>query len=295
MDSTLYRNLEAVSSGVLAWLLTYAIHSTLLLGAAWLLTTRGWLRFSLLKERLWKAALIGGLLTATFQGLSGWQPAGGRFELARLERGIFSRLGKLPIGSTPITGGPESIEQGLRLTGGRVIISSASTIVLGDSSGVEVKPLDSHGQATPSADSDLNRHQKSYAVYYLKPRWADWALGAWATIAGLLGIYFGLMQWRLMKPLGGRRPVAGPLLERLTELGRAAGLRHQIQLTCSAQLAGPIALPWFEICLPERALTDLSFDQQESMLAHEVAHLVRRDPVWLLVYAVFETVFFSSP
>ena len=55
----------------LAWLGTYLLHSTLLLGAAWVASL--WLRrrtpgASLaLEEGLWKTALVGGLVTATLQ------------------------------------------------------------------------------------------------------------------------------------------------------------------------------------------------------------------------------------
>ena len=52
---------------MLAWLLTYALHSTVLLGAVWLLTSRGLVRSHHLRELFWKAALVGGLLTATAQ------------------------------------------------------------------------------------------------------------------------------------------------------------------------------------------------------------------------------------
>ena len=62
-----------------AWLLTYALHSTLLLCAAALLARR--LRGEAWRETLWKAALVGGLLTATAQAVSGYQPPVGRWAL----------------------------------------------------------------------------------------------------------------------------------------------------------------------------------------------------------------------
>ena len=52
-----------MSSIVLSWLLTYLLHSTLLLGGAWL--TWRWLpREALaLKEALWRTALLGGFFS----------------------------------------------------------------------------------------------------------------------------------------------------------------------------------------------------------------------------------------
>src|SRR5688500_7633515 len=49
----------------LAFVLTYAIHSTLLLGLACLLAGR--VRSIAMRERVWKVALLGGLVTALVQ------------------------------------------------------------------------------------------------------------------------------------------------------------------------------------------------------------------------------------
>ena len=65
------------------WLLTYALHSTVLLGVAALLTAR-WVRGEAWRETLWKAALVGGLVTATVQS-TGWIVGDfGRWNLAVL-------------------------------------------------------------------------------------------------------------------------------------------------------------------------------------------------------------------
>ncbi|HLM66102.1 MAG TPA: hypothetical protein VK358_01180, partial [Longimicrobium sp.] len=59
---------------VAAWLLTYALHSTVLLCAAALLTAR-WVRGEAWRETLWKAALLGGIVTASVQS-AGWMAGG---------------------------------------------------------------------------------------------------------------------------------------------------------------------------------------------------------------------------
>ena len=56
-----------------------------------------------------------------------------------------------------------------------------------------------------------------------------------------------------------------------------------------------MALVGAEIVLPQRALDELDPEQQESMLAHEMAHIARRDPAWLLVSGVIECLFFFQP
>src|SRR3954464_4435087 len=53
-------------NSVLAWLLTYVIHSTVLLGIAWLVTRRGRLEPAA-SDLVWKVALLAGLVTGTIQ------------------------------------------------------------------------------------------------------------------------------------------------------------------------------------------------------------------------------------
>src|SRR5258708_12986189 len=58
--------MTAFTSSLLAWLLTYLIHSTVLLGLAWLVTRRHRLEPAA-SDLLWKVALLAGLVTGTIQ------------------------------------------------------------------------------------------------------------------------------------------------------------------------------------------------------------------------------------
>ena len=58
------------------WILTYAIHSTALLVAAWVISGR--VKSHRIRETLWKTALFGGFFTATGQTLLRASPLGGR-------------------------------------------------------------------------------------------------------------------------------------------------------------------------------------------------------------------------
>ena len=62
---------------ITSWLLTYLIHSTVLLGTAWLATRILGDRRLALQETFLRTALIGGLLTATLQVGFGVEPVGG--------------------------------------------------------------------------------------------------------------------------------------------------------------------------------------------------------------------------
>src|SRR5213595_2226889 len=58
--------MSALASSLLAWLLTYLIHSTVLLGIAWFVTRRRRLEPAA-SDLLWKVALLASLVTGTIQ------------------------------------------------------------------------------------------------------------------------------------------------------------------------------------------------------------------------------------
>jgi HEAT repeat protein/beta-lactamase regulating signal transducer with metallopeptidase domain len=240
------------SSTALAWLLTYAIHSTVLLSLAWLL-----MRFRRLSpgasELLWKSALLGGILTASVQLRLDVRPAG-------------TVMLQPPAVTTPVAAGaaidwPET---------------PAST------RNTDIAPVP---KASPEPSMPLIAMSRSSA-----------AVLAWALVALILGLSFVARRLILVGRLGDRQTVPdGRLLEMLTQLARDAGLRRTPRLTSTSRISSPIALGVHEICVPDTALTDLDVEQQRSLLAHELAHLARRDPVWLGVTSLIERVFWFQP
>ena len=122
------------------------------------------------------------------------------------------------------------------------------------------------------------------------------AVLAWGLVALILGLSYVARRLILVGRLGDRQTVPdGRLLQMLTELASDAGLRRTPRLTCTSRISSPIALGVNEICVPETALTDLDVEQQRSLLAHELAHLARRDPVWLGVTSLIERVLWIQP
>jgi len=69
---------------ITTWLLTYLAHSTILLGAAWLIARFLGDRRLALQEIFLRTALVGGLLTATLQIGLGVEPVGGSLAIADL-------------------------------------------------------------------------------------------------------------------------------------------------------------------------------------------------------------------
>lgn len=243
---------------LLGWLLTYAVHSTLLLGGAWLLAGR----FSShrVREALWKTALFGGFLTATGQTVLRIEPVAGRLIVAA-PAPAPSSLEAVPDAATGFPEAPGALA-------GKPEV--AADPAAGDLSATGPAPR----RASLGDFAGLG-----------------WILG----VAGLLALY-GFRRARFARRIAGRRPVmTHPLSERLETLCVEAGITRPIRLTASAALASPIALGASEIAVPEAALTELDADQQHGMLAHELAHLDRRDPAWLTAACVAERVGFFQP
>ncbi|TDI28901.1 MAG: hypothetical protein E2P03_10725 [Acidobacteria bacterium] len=260
---------------LMAWLLTYAVHSTLLGAGVWMATTL--LRGHALREILWKTALVGGLLTTTLQVGLGVEPLGGRLVLPA------------PAGSTQTTAPATDVEPL-----GHPPLSASSPAGPGaDDSAVAA------GAAKPShamSATEIALLADAPGTPFPSLSWGHLLLLAWLT-----GAVFALVRMfrgrsRFLAGLGRRLPVTNRgMLDAMARLRRKAGVPRRIRLTQSARLTSPVALGQDEICVPDRALVELSSDQQESMLAHELAHLSRRDPMWLTVSGVIESLFFFQP
>jgi bla regulator protein blaR1 len=120
-----------------------------------------------------------------------------------------------------------------------------------------------------------------------------WALGS-AVVAG---VWLG--RWlRVARTVrGGAIVHAGREVAALRRLGEAAGLRRQIPLVVSADAMEPgvfgIARP--VLLWPRRISERLSDAQVEAVIAHEVAHVRRRDNLASLAHMVVQTIFWFHP
>lgn len=325
-----------LAPAVITWILTYAIHSTLLILVAWLALHRMPRATPALRERFWKTAMIGGLLTATVQMAGGIDPLGGRIPLA------LGQPPSLPSGDMAQwvhSGPPDSSLQTLlddararvRANPGNrprmMVLSTVSsretmaTSCAGTSGAgtaafrvftipterVVVRELRYRFSNSPDDSLDLGLALTGTPGGPTLPRtpqprtaslagWAIAALGVWIG-----GILFLALRWfagrrRLQRLLSDRRLITdGPLIAMLQELMARGGVRRAIRLSSSPRLTTPIALGWREICLPERALGELSAREQQAILAHELAHLVRGDNLWLHIAAAVSVVCFFQP
>lgn len=115
----------------------------------------------------------------------------------------------------------------------------------------------------------------------LATAWAALTL-AWLLL-GLAGLMLTSARWlQLHRQVRQLPSLSDARLLALAERQAArAGLRRP-PLHISEHWASPVLLPGGAICLPRWALQRLDSGQMEAVLAHEIAHLRRRDPAWRL-------------
>ena len=242
---------DSVLFPVVSWLLNYALHSTLLIGAALLITKLIPERSARVREVLLTLALLGGIVTATIQ----------------LETNSSAWV----------------VRQG-----------SVKSLVrfAGEATASDAESRDAEAVLPANMDPDV----LAPAVAQQEVSWVDMLAISWLAGVVILGAVYLAKWWFFLKDLEERRPVENrPLLELLEEVKHRAGMRRDIRLSISERTSNLMAIGFSEICLPERLLDDLEEDEIRSILAHELAHLWRFDPLRLIVMSVISILFFLQP
>ncbi|MEM1448317.1 MAG: M56 family metallopeptidase [Planctomycetota bacterium] len=107
-------------------------------------------------------------------------------------------------------------------------------------------------------------------------------LVALSAMGGMALLVLALPSIRLAIALRRRRRQrSGVLVEEASDLRGLAGLWRPLRITVSAHVGSPVAIGTLrpEICVPPRAL-DLPRPMARALVAHELAHHVRFDPLW---------------
>ncbi|MBA2687716.1 MAG: hypothetical protein H0U64_06420 [Gemmatimonadaceae bacterium] len=235
-----------ISAMLTAWIATYAVHSTLLLTISWIGSAL-LVRTHASRELVWKAALIGGVFTATIQSLPAMQPTFGRYDVSSL---VEKKLAQdLPLSR------PATVNQSTQVFHARL----------------------------PDVAETLR-----FAPIVMVILWAAYGLII------LLRVFFATRRARAQ--LGPRTEVSDALLKGIfrSVLDRFR-VRKPVRLTLSPEVASPVVLGATEVCIPKHMPQQFTPEEQASVLAHEVAHLVRRDPAWLLTAVTIESILFFQP
>lgn len=253
-------------STIAAWLLSIAVQGAALLLVAWLIDRAFPVLRGAWRELLWRTALFGGMVTATLQLGSGQLPLAGHWQLSAPASTASTPLGQAP--RAPDAGATRSVAPAR---------SSAPR-------NVGIAP-----QAGPAWTASM------YTLTQITLSAPGWIVFAWLAVALLASARTARNFMRLRRALARADAVVSPeLQEELALLARRAGVAPP-QLLVLEGIPSPIAAHGARIVLPAWAIATLDDAQLRAMLAHELAHVMRRDPQWKLMLAAWRALFWFVP
>jgi beta-lactamase regulating signal transducer with metallopeptidase domain len=283
--------------GAGAWLLTYGIHSTVLLLSVWILTLLPWLRSDVLKEGLWKFALLGGIVTATLQTFTGITPLGGDIRMSLfpleevVEEGTVDQEEEVFLIQEP------HVLETIEVKQPYLLLSAPDSPSYYTVAGSPAVVEEDTGKEEPEiiGAAETGEPERGSSIPWT---WYEVLIGSCLYLSLVTVAFLGLKRFRFSLALARRRDLEhSPLPAVLERLCRHTGMTKPVRLTLSECTTVPMALGIFkpEICLPAQALSRLKLAELESMIAHELAHLVRRDPLWLMLSHLVVRLFFFQP
>jgi len=264
----------AAMPSLAGWLLSVALHGGLLLAAAWLIDRT--VRFApSTRELMWRCALFGGVFTASLQALMPTSPQAWHLALptaaatptseatlpgsTSAETSVFAstRTASLADSASPVDEAPEAASPGAVVLPSHFAVQSSSTLA-----------------------SFLPSLPVTVLIF--------WLSGAILTFARLYARFADLRR-----ALARAKPAMPPADPDLAALAHRAGVRMPALYTLP-DVASPFAFGR-RIVVPEWAPAALDPRQLHAMLAHELAHIARRDPQWKLIVECWRAAFWFLP
>lgn len=296
-------NLAHYAAPILAFLATYLLHSTCLLAGVWLYFC--WHRTArpALRSALWKVAATAAFVTAP---LALWLPAVLPDSEVSTPAADHHSSADTPALST--------IELPLNIpaeTDDAATLDATPSDALTLDVGTDVPPADDFDElelapprivATIPIPTSIVPPAKTTEIV---PPPAPWdpriviAVSVAAVGCFLLGLtrLWGQTIWLRRRFADCRLLTKGPAAEELASLLAQQRRSKKVRLLSSGHYAEPAAFGlWrWHIVLPTRAEAELTREELRSLLAHELAHLVRRDIWWLCIGRLLCTAFAYQP
>ncbi|WP_395718290.1 M56 family metallopeptidase [Prosthecobacter sp.] len=248
-----------------AWLLTYLIHSTLLIGGVWIGVRLARPRLPEVRELLWKAALVGAVLTTLAQSVLLPPHWGHVWALASSEAGLAEAVPS------------SSVEVPLSAKG-------AQPMALEERAMSETEPV--------------STERGSIGVLEAVARFFRWLPWVWLALV-LLGAlrlarsWIGLVRLRRDAKCVKR----GETVDLAQNILNRFGSARSVEIWITPTIQGPMVtgLRRWRLFLPKGFVQRLDAIELEAVIAHELAHLVRGDAWWLMAGQWISCLFFFQP
>ncbi|WP_168204004.1 M56 family metallopeptidase [Aliikangiella coralliicola] len=282
------------------FIINYWIHSSLFVGAALLAFKARLFSADARGEWLLKSALLGGvitsfLLTVDFQLLARdeqllnyqWTIEQPEMSNAVGKSGINSDVqsSHKNVGTNPSS--PVNFQVGQSTAAS----SSFSQSKQSKTEPAIVNSVETNG-ASPDQKLGLNNTNSLFGIEQL-PLWMSYFwLFSILFIAGIKSYQL----YYLRRLLNDRTPIEDPLvLHIFNQLIAQSGINKQVKISQCENINSPIALASNEVVLPLGITQYFQREQIKAALAHELAHLKRKDNFWLAIYQLKACLFFFQP
>ncbi|WP_205501467.1 M56 family metallopeptidase [Rufibacter psychrotolerans] len=159
--------------------------------------------------------------------------------------------------------------------------------------GAQVTTVHLFSVQAPSRWETLVTQGQAYFEQHLPAVVLLWLVGMLLMGLRLLGGWVYVQRLRSYRV----SPVPAAWTVKAQELGRQLGMTTAVKMAESALVQVPMVIGHFKplVLLPLGTLAGLSGAQVEAILAHELAHVHRRDYLLNLLQSVMETLFFFHP
>lgn len=280
------------------WFLNYTIHSSLIIGSIWVFTKLWPTSSSATRNALWKIAVFAPVLTSLVWTLT---PQFSLFHPMELDANAKVQRNEAQQNLEPLrSSGLHSsflAKETLDQRQGPKIERLPEVVPRGEATKSQGRDLELAPPVALGLDSatqlDGSQERGAPSSTRIALMLAGVVLLGWSCFTFLRG---GLQIVSFRRRLADRSVVQDPaLLQVLARLQHASKYRRKVRLSSHDSISSPIALLGHEICIPTRMIDAMPLAQSKAAIAHELAHIQRKDPIWTLCIHIVESLFPMQP
>jgi beta-lactamase regulating signal transducer with metallopeptidase domain len=276
--------IDTISIIFMTLVINYAIHSTVLLSGAYLVTRYGFSKNPRITELIWRCALFGALLTAPIQAYTHSAHYG-------------SIATNTHMTQTPIASTNRRFSNDVSKTVSKPHITNSNLGLTPNNLGSDSPPSSVPYEALAARSEAMEEVYLRPNVTYISA--IALSITPYVMLAWL--IYALYLTYKLRLKIAITNSLAahyeqcdpGYFSDFIVRSYNLAPSTFNIKI--NSDWKSPIVMPDSSICMPKWAFLKLNQKQLEAMLAHEIAHVLRRDPVWGIAIEFMKHLFFFQP